>query len=410
MLNYNIIYPYTVYDVLTVFLSFNTGSRKGVIHRMYSLPQKLKVADYARMHGIRPAAVHFGIARRNIQRWLRDRVDEVKGKGRKNRKGQGRKLTYSKEMDDDLLKWFLEKGDLQLAVSTEMLKQQAKVMVTQVNPEFKASNRWAQKFMRRHSFVLRACTSMAKKLPGDLESKVVSFRDKVCSIRSRTDVNYDLLGNMDETPVFFDIVPGKTIEVKGKKTVRVRTTGTEKRHLTVVLSCTASGDMLPPMIIFKGKTKGSIQGLKAPPGFIIAHQEKAWMDGELMLKWLDGVWNKSCKYNQPGAESLLVMDSFSAHLTDAVAENAENKVHTAIIPGGCTSVLQLLDVCLNKPFKAILRRLWQHYMMEEAEELERKRAEGNTPASKMKNPTPSKQTIVDWIQEHGLNLPKTLKQ
>ena len=70
-----------------------------------------------------------------------------------------------------------------------------------------------------HSIVLRACTSMAQKLPGDLESKVVSFRDKVRSIRSRTDINYDLLGNMDETPVFFDIVPGKTIEVKGKKTV-----------------------------------------------------------------------------------------------------------------------------------------------------------------------------------------------
>ena len=185
----------------------------------------------------------------------------------------------------------------------------------------------------------------------------------------------------------------------------MRTTGSEKQHLTVVLSCTASGDMLPPMIIFKGKTKISIQGLKAPPGFIIAHQEKAWMNGELMLKWLDGVWNKSCKYNHPEAESLLVMDSFSAHLTEAVAANAKkNKVRTVIIPGGCTSVLQPLDVCLNKPFKAILRRLWQHYMMEEAEELERKRVKGDTPASKVKIPAPSKQTILDWIQVAWLEL------
>ncbi len=128
------------------------------------------------------------------------------------------------------------------------------------------------------------------------------------------------------------------------------------------------------------------------------------MDGDLTLKWIDGVLNKSCQFNQPGAESL-VMDSFSAHLTDNVKDKLEsNKVHTTIVPGGCTSMLHPLDVSLNKPFKAILRRLWQQYMMESAEELERKRAEGNTPAaSQMKIPAPSKQ-MVDWIVTARLEL------
>lgn len=49
------------------------------------------------------------------------------------------------------------------------------------------------------------------------------------------------LGNMDETPVFFNMVPGKTIDVRGKKTIKVRTTGSEKQHITVVLACMASG-------------------------------------------------------------------------------------------------------------------------------------------------------------------------
>ena len=70
------------------------------------------------------------------------------------------------------------------------------------------------------------------------------------------------LGNMDETPVYFDIVPGKTIECKGVKTVKVRTTGSEKRHITVVLGCTAMGDFLPPMIIFKGMTISNHDYLK----------------------------------------------------------------------------------------------------------------------------------------------------
>ncbi len=80
------------------------------------------------------------------------------GKGRKNRKGQGQKLLYPKEVDDGILQRFLEKRDLQLAVLTEMLKQQAKIVVTQANPQFKASDGWAHKLMRRHSLPCVVCT------------------------------------------------------------------------------------------------------------------------------------------------------------------------------------------------------------------------------------------------------------
>ena len=80
----------------------------------------------------------------------------------------------------------------------------------------------------------------------------------------------------------------------------------------------------------------------------------------------------------------------------------KNKVHTVIVPGGCTPILQPLDVSLNKPFKAILRKLWQEYMLRSTEELEKKRAEGNTPASKI--PAPSKQTMVDWVTTAWLEL------
>ena len=77
---------------------------------------------------------------------------------------------------------------------------------------------------------------------------------------------------MDETPV----VPGRTIDGKGKKTIKVRTTGSEKRHITVVLA--ASGNILPPMIIFKGKTDRTVKNLRIPDGFVVATQSKAWMD------------------------------------------------------------------------------------------------------------------------------------
>ena len=58
---------------------------------------------------------------------------------------------------------------------------------------------------------------------------------------------------MDKTPLHFDIVPGRVVDKKGKKSVIVRTTGTEKRHLTVVLTILAHGEVLPALAIFKGK-------------------------------------------------------------------------------------------------------------------------------------------------------------
>ena len=147
------------------------------------------------------------------------------------------------------------------------------------------------------------------------------------------------------------------------------------------------------------------QGPKSTSGCHHCTPEKGWMDGELMLKWLDGVWNKSCQFNQPGSESILIMDSFSTRLTNSVADNLKkNKVHTLIVPGGCTSILQPLDVSLKKPFKAILRQLWQEYMLQSTEELEKKRAEGDTPAFKI--PPPSKQMMVDWVITAWLELAK----
>ncbi len=55
--------------------------------------------------------------------------------------------------------------------------------------------------------------------------------------------------------------------------------------------------------------------------------------------------------------ALLLIDSFSAHETDEfLALARDNNVDVSIIPGGCTSKVQPLDVCLNKPFKGVLRQ------------------------------------------------------
>ena len=69
-------------------------------------------------------------------------------------------------------------------------------------------------------------------------------------------------------------------------------------------------------------------------------------------------------WNPCDERSLLVWDSFRAHLTESVkADLQRRKIDVAVIPGGLTPVLQPLDKCLNKPFKDNMRRKYLNWMM-----------------------------------------------
>ena len=72
-------------------------------------------------------------------------------------------------------------------------------------------------------------------------------------IKSRRKENYQLvhIGNMDETPVWFDMPSARTVNAKGTKTVLVNTTGHEKSRFTVALACLADGTKLKPIVIYK---------------------------------------------------------------------------------------------------------------------------------------------------------------
>lgn len=117
------------------------------------------------------------------------------------------------------------------------------------------------------------------------------------------------------------------------------------------------------------------------------------MDEKLMVVYLQKVWKP---YVNQVAEavgltdtsSLLVMDSFRAHTTDSVKGVLEEmNAKSPIIPGGCTSKVQPLDVCVNKPFKQLLKASWAQYL---------KQAVTSKPdGGKVK--TATRQEVTDWI-------------
>lgn len=60
--------------------------------------------------------------------------------------------------------------------------------------------------------------------------------------------------NMDQTPVFFSMHPKRTLEKKGTgtRTINIRTSSSSTKRATVFVTLTASGQVLTPLVVFKG--------------------------------------------------------------------------------------------------------------------------------------------------------------
>ena len=99
------------------------------------------------MHGIRPTARKFSVSRRNIHRWFKEEkaenFDSIKVSQarhtRKNKTGQGRKLSYPQDTDDKILEWIIIQRENYLPVSRQMICDKALSLVKPHQPDFKAS-------------------------------------------------------------------------------------------------------------------------------------------------------------------------------------------------------------------------------------------------------------------------------
>ena len=255
------------------------------------------------------------------------------------------------------------------------------------DPDFKASLGWYQKWKRRHSISLRTKTTLAQRLPNDLEEQTLKFHRFVIGARQRCGYSLARIFNMDETPMRFELPSSRTLEFSGSRTVPVESCGAEKRSFTVTLAVAADGKKIPPAVIFKGVR--TPRDPVVPDSVRVSFHKKGWMDkaGKLVVLFcfmkcllrdilastdfyllsISGVkeWIRTCLPRSPVDErSLLVWDSLRAHLTDSVKEVLpRRKVDVAIIPGCLTPVLQPLDKCLNKPFKDNIRRQYLSWLI-----------------------------------------------
>ena len=87
--------------------------------------------------------------------------------------------------------------------------------------------------------------------------------------------------NMDQTPIPFTFNSKTTLEVVGARTVHVCKSTNDTKRSSPAITVTASGKMLPPLLVFKGAKNRRIIKKEFPTfdkSMYYACQENAWMD------------------------------------------------------------------------------------------------------------------------------------
>ncbi len=308
----------------------------------------------------------------------------------RNKAGAGRKVGYP-DLENQVLQWTLEQIDKNLAVHRDCIKAKAKNLKPP-NCKLKFSNGWLKKFMRRNELSLIAKTSQCQKLPEALEARAAAFYEELAKLKSANIIPLSLIINMDETPIYFDSIPNRTVQRKGARECIIRTTGSGRKHVTAALSVSAAGDILPSMLIFKGIRPLKLREEALRDGIVQKVQPKAWMDEEKMHDFLDEILipyveKKKEDLGLDNVSALFISDAFSAHKVGSIRSKLiSNGIVPLFIPAGTTSKLQPLDVSINKPFKQILRCLWVDYM------------QANVDIGETIKP-PSHSDIIKWVDE-----------
>ncbi len=272
------------------------------------------------------------------------------------------------EVKEALLAWIFERREMGFAVSTHsVIIKACALLPVMERKSFMAQWMVICRFLKKYSIVHRLGTKVSQHPPVEAIQEVTEFQRfiKPMLLGPEHDLHFIII--MDQTPVYFSMHPTRTLDVLGMITIVIRTTTNDTKRATVVLTITAAGDQLVPMVVYKGTKNGHIKQHELAlhdPTCIYKTQANAWMDERVMLRWVEDVLVPYISLAPPTIVPLILLDSYQCHIMALVVNVIQDLGCEVVhIPGGCTGLVQPLDVGYNKLFKTRIRACLEEYMI-----------------------------------------------
>ena len=165
--------------------------------------------------------------------------------------------------------------------------------------------------------------------------------------------------NYDESGMHLEHKMPKTVAQKGIKEVRQRSSG-NKTQISILACGSATGQAIPPMVIFSGKHFNYDLAEGEVPGTFYGMSDSGWMDQDLFSKWFTSHF---LKHAVPGRPLLLLLDGHSSHYTLELIQTASEKdVIIFCLPPHATADSQPLDTSVFGPLKSYWSQACLEYM------------------------------------------------
>ncbi|XP_061872306.1 pogo transposable element with ZNF domain isoform X8 [Colius striatus] len=318
--------------------------------------KKLRVVLFALCCNTEQAAEHFRNPPRRIKRWLR----RFQAFQEENLASLSEGKYLSLEAEEKLAEWVLTQREQQLPVNEETLFQKATKIGRSLEGGFKISYEWAVRFMLRHHLSTHTRRAVAHPLPKDVEDNAGCFIEFVQRQIHTQDLPLSMIAAIDEISLFLDV---EVLSSDDRKENALQTVGTGEPWCDVVLTILADGSVLPTLVFYRGHVQ---QPANVPESIVLEAKENGYSDDELMELWASRVWHKHTECQN--SKGMLVLDCHRTHLSEEVlALLSASSTLPAVVPAGCSSKIQPLDVCIKRTVKNFLHKKWKEQAKEMAD-------------------------------------------
>ncbi|KAG5262976.1 hypothetical protein AALO_G00281080 [Alosa alosa] len=228
---------------------------------------------------------------------------------------------------------------------------------TMVNLEGGLSKMWWSRFRTRHPNISarKADTLDRKRVHGATKVAVDGLFSLIEPLYAKHGLGDKphLIFNCDETGFGQTHSREKVLCRKGQKHVYSQQS-TSRDPITVHCCVSASGESIPPFIIFAKCLPNDVYGLEGPKDALYGVSEKGYMDSDLFVKWLEHF----VKHAPTERPLVMFLDQHETHVSKDTVDFCRGKgIELVCLPANTTHMLQPLDVSVFGPLKNAFTKL-----------------------------------------------------
>ena len=284
------------------------SSRRGQYNE-YTSEQRAEIGKYSAENGPIRAARHFskvlGIvipestARRLKAEYLKLLGDNdnasitVKSLPTKHK---GRPLLLGQILDtaiQDYIKALCTMGavvntSIVMAAAEGIVASRDRSLLIQYGGHIQITKTWAKSLLSRMGYVKRKCSNAGKVSVQQFKELQGVFLADIQAEVVMNDIPNEMIFNWDQTALQFVPTGQWTMHHAGEKVIPIANSD-DKRQVKAVIAATLTGELLPPQIIYKGKTGRCHPKCIIPKDWDIWHSDNHWSTEDTMKRYMEKI-------------------------------------------------------------------------------------------------------------------------